>query len=75
MAREALEPTLLQKLLSVHKQEVEVRREGTQKIQDIVASIISNDALALDGGAKLHRFVFLVQNAVPLYLKFTPICI
>lgn len=70
LAGEALALTLWRQLLSIHRQEVEVRREGTKKVQNIVSAIISNDALTLDGGAQLHCLIFLVQHAVPLDLQF-----
>lgn len=68
-AREALALALQGKLLSVHHQKVEVRGESAQKVQDIMAAIVSEDALALDGGAQLHTLVLLVQDAVLLDLK------
>lgn len=71
MAREALELTLWRQILSIHKQEVEVRRESTKKVENVVPSVVPDDALTLDGGAQLHRLIFLVQHAVSLHLKFT----
>lgn len=72
LAGEALALALWRQLLSIHRQEVEVRREGTEKVQNVVAAIISDDALTLDRGAQLHCLIFLVQHAVPLDLKCTP---
>lgn len=56
-------------LFSFHWQEVEVRREGTQKVQDVMAPIIANDTLTLHRGAKLYRGVFLVEHSMPLHLQ------
>lgn len=48
LAGEALALTLWRQLLSVHRQEVEVRRESAEKVQNIVAAVVSDDALTLD---------------------------
>lgn len=71
LAGKALEFTLWRKLLSIHEQEIEVRWEGAKEVQNIVASVISNNALTLDRGAQLHSLVFLIQNTVSLDLKIT----
>lgn len=67
---EALALALQRKLFSIQHQKVEVRRESAQKVQDIMASIIPDDALRLDGGAQLHTLIFLIQDAVLLNLKW-----
>lgn len=71
LAGESLALTLWGQLLSAHRQEIEVRGESTQKVQNIVSAIISDDAFTLDRGAQLHCVVLLVQHAVSLDLKFT----
>ena len=57
------------KLLPLHGQEVEVGWEGAEEVQDVVAPVVADDALALHGGAELHRLVLLVQHVVPLDLR------
>lgn len=69
LTREALALALQRKLFSIHHQKVEVRGESAQKVQDIMTSIISDDALTLNRGAQLHTLIFLVQDAVLLNLK------
>lgn len=69
VTRKALVLALQRQLFSIHHQKVEVRGESAKQVQDIVASIIPNDALTLDGGAQLHALVFLVQDEVLLNLK------
>ena len=59
---------LWRQLLSVHRKKIEVRREGTKKIQDVVSAIISNDAFTFHRGAQLHRLLLLIQHAVLLNL-------
>lgn len=72
LAGEAMALTLWRKLLSVHRQEVEIRGESAKKVQNIVSAIISNDAFTLHRGAQLHNVVLLIQHLVSLDLKFTP---
>lgn len=69
---EALALALRRQLLALHGQEVEVGGEGAQQVQDVVAAVVPDDALALDGGAQLHRVVLLVQDVVPLDLRSAP---
>lgn len=66
---EALALALHRQLFSIHHQKVEVRGESAQKVQDVMTSIISDDALTLNGGAQLHTLVFLIQDMVLLNLK------
>lgn len=73
LTREAVTLALWRQLLSVHRQEVEVRREGAKEVQNIVAAIISDDTFTLDRRAQLHGLVFLVQHVVPLDLRLTAI--
>lgn len=56
-------------LLTVHGQEAKVGRESTEQVQDVVAPIITDDALALDGRAELYGHLLLVKHGVPLHLK------
>lgn len=60
LAGEALTLTLWREHLPVHRQEVEVGRESTKKVQDVVAAIVSNDAFTLNRRAQLHCVVLLV---------------
>lgn len=69
LAREAVALTLWGQLLSLHGQEVQVRRKSTKKVQNIVSAIISDDAFTLDRRAQLHFVVLLVQHLVFLDLK------
>lgn len=68
LAGEALQLALGGQLLAVHQQEVEVGGEGAQEVQDVVAPVVADDALALDGGAQLHDLILLVEDVVPLNL-------
>lgn len=49
LAGEALQLALGGQLLAVHQQEVEVGGEGAQEVQDVVAPVVADDALALHG--------------------------
>lgn len=71
LAGEALQLALRWKLLAVHQQEVEVGGEGAQEVQDVVAAVVADDALALNGRAQLHDFILLVEDIVSLYLVVT----
>ena len=46
------------------RQEVDVRRERPQQVQDVVPAVVADDALALDGRAEFHLLTLVVDDFV-----------
>lgn len=72
LAGEAEVFTLWGQLFAIHRQEIEVRGKSTQKVQDVVTTVIPDDTFALHRRTQFHRLVLLIQYIVFLHLKFTP---
>ena len=47
-----------------HFEEVDVWGEGAQEVEDVVAAVVADDALALDGRAEANLFVLVVDHRV-----------
>lgn len=71
LAGEAMALTVCRQLLSTHRQEVEVWREGAKKVQNVVSAVVSDDAFTFDGRAQLHGLLFPVEHFVALNLDLT----
>ncbi|TNN66418.1 hypothetical protein EYF80_023325 [Liparis tanakae] len=52
-------------LLCLWELEVKVRGEGSEEVQNVWPSVITQDAFGLDARAKLHRAVALVEHLYP----------
>ena len=50
-------------------EEVDVGREGAEEVEDVVATVVADDAFALDRRHELHGFVFVVENAMRVDLQ------
>lgn len=55
------------KLFPFHRQEIEVRWKCEQKVQDVVTSIVTHDALAFHRGTQLYNRVIFVKDKVSLH--------
>lgn len=53
-------------LAALQKQEIQIRREGPQQVQDVVSAVVPQDALCLDARAELHGGPAVVQDVVAL---------
>lgn len=57
------------KFFSFHRQEIEIGREGAQKVQDVMAAIITDYTFTFHRRAKLHRGILLVEHSMSLHLQ------
>lgn len=72
-SREAGAHTLLWRLgvlFCLGELEVQVRREGAEKVQDVGPAVVTHDAFGLHAGAQLHRAVIVVEHLVALYSQW-----
>lgn len=61
--------TIRRKFFPFHRQEIEIGREGAQKVQDVMAAVVTNYTFTFHRGANLHRGVFLVEHSMLLHFQ------
>ena len=50
--------------LALHVEEVDIRRESAQQVEDVVTTVVAYDAFALDGRNQFHGLFFVVEHAM-----------
>ena len=53
---------LLAQLHPLHLEEVDVRGEGPEQVEDVVAAVVPDDPLALDRGAEADLLLLVIDD-------------